>query len=84
MQSVTNKNGNVFVTHVGVTALSKQTIRLACNSGTIDTRTLHLGMYGNVILYVIPEHIERLTIKHVNQRRLRDKLCISIRREVSR
>ena len=37
-----------------------------------------------VFLEVIPEHMEKLTIKHVNQRRLRDILCISIRREDSR
>ena len=34
-----------------------------------------------VILDAIPELIEKLTIKHVNQRRLRDNLCNSVRRE---
>ena len=34
-----------------------------------------------VILDAIPEHIEKLTIKQVNQRRLRDNLCILVRRE---
>ena len=37
-----------------------------------------------VILDAIPEHIEKLTIKHENQRRLRDNLRISVRRENSR
>ena len=36
-----------------------------------------------VFLDVTPEHIQKLTIKHVNQRRLRDNLCISVRREDS-
>ena len=35
------------------------------------------------ILDAIPEHIEKLTIKHVNQCRLRDNLCISVRRDNS-
>ena len=34
-----------------------------------------------VISDATPEHIKKLTIKHVNQRRLRDTLCISVRRE---
>ena len=32
----------------------------------------------------IPKHIEKLTIKHVDQRRLRDNLCISVKRENAR
>ena len=36
-----------------------------------------------VILYAIPEHMEKLTIKHVNQRRSRDNLCISVKKEDS-
>ena len=34
-----------------------------------------------VILDVIAEHMEKLTIIHVNQRRLRNNLYISVRRE---
>ena len=34
-----------------------------------------------VNLDAIPEHIKKLTVKQVNQRRLRDKLCILVRRE---
>ena len=34
-----------------------------------------------VLLDAISEHIEKLTIKHVNQRHLRDKLCISVTQE---
>ena len=34
-----------------------------------------------VILYAIPEHMEKLTIKHVNQRRSRDILCISVKKK---
>ena len=34
-----------------------------------------------VILDATPEHIEKLTIKHVNQRRLRDNLRISVSRK---
>ena len=34
-----------------------------------------------VILDATPEHIEKLTIKHVNQRRLRDNLWNSVRRK---
>ena len=37
-----------------------------------------------VISDATPEHIEKLTIKHVNQRRLSDNLCISVRRNDSR
>ena len=36
-----------------------------------------------VILDVIPQHMEKPTIKHVNQRRLRCNLCIPVRREES-
>ena len=36
-----------------------------------------------VIIYAIPEHIEELTIKPLNQRCLRDNLCILVRRENS-
>ena len=36
-----------------------------------------------VILDAIPEHMKEITIKHVNQRRLRDNLCISVRRNDS-
>ena len=43
---MTNKNGSVLVTyHAGVTALSTQTIRIPCNSRTIDPRTVKLGMW---------------------------------------
>ena len=34
-----------------------------------------------VILDATPEHTEKLTIKHVNQRSLRGNLCISVRRK---
>ena len=34
-----------------------------------------------VISNATPELMEKLTIKHVNQRRLCDNLCISVRRE---
>ena len=34
-----------------------------------------------VILDATHEHIEKLTIKHVNQRRLCDNLCISVRQD---
>ena len=37
-----------------------------------------------VILDVTPERMEELTLKHVNQRRLCDNLCNSVRRENSR
>ena len=37
-----------------------------------------------VTLDATPEHMEKLTIKHVNQRRLRDNLCISVKRENAR
>ena len=40
VHTVTCMNETVFVTHVGVTALSKQTIRISCNSETIDPRTI--------------------------------------------
>ena len=33
-----------------------------------------------VIFDAIPEHIEQLIIKHVNQRSLCDNVCISVRR----
>ena len=38
-------------------------------------------MDPKVISNATPEQMERLTIKPVNQRRLRDNLCISVRRE---
>ena len=34
-----------------------------------------------VFLDATPEEIGKSTLKHVNQRRLRDNLCISVRRE---
>ena len=37
-----------------------------------------------VIVDATHENIEKLTIKYVNQRRLRDNLCISVRRNDSR
>ena len=37
-----------------------------------------------VIMDATHENIEKLTIKHVNQRRLRDNLCISVRWNDSR
>ena len=37
-----------------------------------------------VILDVTSERMEELTLKHVNQRRLCDNLCNSVRRENSR
>ena len=37
-----------------------------------------------VILDATPERMEELTIKHVNRRRLRDNLCISVRWNDSR
>ena len=37
-----------------------------------------------VILDATTEHIGKRTIKHVNQRRLCDNLCISVRRNDSR
>ena len=37
-----------------------------------------------VILDATPERIGKRTIKHVNQRRLSDNLCISVRRIDSR
>ena len=37
-----------------------------------------------VILDVTPEEIGKRTIKHVNQRRLSDNLCNSVRRNDSR
>ena len=36
------------------------------------------------MLGATPEHMEELTIEHVNHRRLRDNLCISVRRDDSR
>ena len=40
-------------------------------------------MDHKVIFDTIPEHIEQLNIKHVNQLPLREILCISVRRENS-
>ena len=37
-----------------------------------------------VTLDATPEHMKELTIKYVNQRRLGDNLCISVRRNDSR
>ena len=37
-----------------------------------------------VILEATPEHMKELTIKHVNQRRLRDNVCNSVGRNDSR
>ena len=37
-----------------------------------------------VILDATPEHIGKRTIKHVNQRRLSNILCVSVRRNDSR
>ena len=37
-----------------------------------------------VILDATPEHMKERTLKHVNQRRLRDNLCNSVRWENSR
>ena len=37
-----------------------------------------------VILDATPKRMEELTIKHVKLRRLRDNLCISVRRNDSR
>ena len=36
-----------------------------------------------VILDATPEHMKKLAIKHVNQLRLRDNLCNSVRRNDS-
>ena len=40
MYSIANENGTVFITHAGVAALGKQTIRIEYNSKTIDPRMI--------------------------------------------